>query len=132
VDSLTSDHPESLRSHALRWRRLIRERKFREIQERIYHSVLSRMGLGRLRKLRSMGESHRWAMWNYRPRSSELSAEYFEATERIPGMTQPSSGWTPLLQGGLRLHQVPGAHGTMVKGDSAVVLAKAISACLRP
>ncbi len=132
VDSFTSDHPESLRSHALRWKRLIRERRFREIQERIYHSVLSRVGMGRLRKLRSMGESHRWAMWNYRPRSSDLSAEYFEATERIPGMTRPSCGWIPLLQGGLRLHQVPGAHGTMVKGDSAAVLARAISACLRP
>jgi len=132
IDSFTSNHPESLRSHWLRWNRLVKEKKVREIQERIYHTLLSRLGLGRLRTLRSLGESHRWAMWSYRPQSSDVSADYFEASERISGMARPSTGWTPLLKGGMTLHRVPGGHGTMVKGDSAMALADALSACLPP
>ena len=130
VDSYIPDHPESLGNRWLRWNRLVRDKKFREIQERSYHMVLSRLGLRRMRVLRGLGESHRWAMWSYRPRICDLSAEYFEAVERIGGTARPSTGWTTLLKGGLRLHMIPGEHGTMVKGDSAVALANALSACL--
>jgi hypothetical protein len=71
-------------------------------------------------------------MWSYRPRRSDLSAIYFEASERISGLGRPSPGWVPLLGGGLTLHVIPGGHGDMVKGDNAAVLAEALSACLSP
>lgn len=132
VDSFTSNYPESGRSHWTRWNRLFRDKRVREIQERVYYSVLSQLGLGRLRKLRGLGESHRWAMWSYRPRRSDLSAIYFEASERISGLGRPSPGWVPLLGGGLTLHVIPGGHGDMVKGENAAVLAEALSACLSP
>jgi amino acid adenylation domain-containing protein len=132
VDSFTSNYPESWRSHWTRWNRLFRDKRVREIQERVYYSVLSQLGLGRLRKLRGLGESHRWAMWSYRPRRSDLSAIYFEASERISGLGRPSPGWVPLLGGGLTLHVIPGGHGDMVKGENAAVLAEALSACLSP
>jgi len=132
LDSFTSDHPESALSHLRRWSRLIKTGKVREIQERVYHAVLSRLGLGRMRSLRSLGESHRWAMWNYRPQSCDLSAVYFEASERIGGTSRPSSGWTSLLKGGLTLHMIPGRHGSMVHGENAKALAHALSASLPP
>ena len=130
LDSVTFNHPESLWSLWLHWNRLVKGKRIRELQERVYHTVLSRLGLRRLRALRSLGESHRWAMWSYRPRDCDLSADYFEASERINGSARPSMGWTPLLKGGLTLHMIPGTHGTMVKGDSVVILADALSACL--
>jgi amino acid adenylation domain-containing protein len=132
VDSFTSSYREPWRSHWIRWRRLVSDKRIREMQERMYYSLLSRLGLGRLRKLRSLGESHRWAMWSYRPQPSDLSAIYFEASERLNGQGRPSPAWGTLLGGGMTLHMIPGAHGTMVKGESAAELAQAHSACLLP
>ncbi len=132
VDSYTSNDRETWRSQWLRWSRLISAKRFRQIQERVYYRVLSRLGLGQLRTLRGLGESHRWAMWNYRPQRSDLSAIYFEASDRASDLVQPSSGWVPLLSGGLTLHTIPGGHGNMVKGENALALAQALSAHLPP
>ncbi|WP_296755538.1 thioesterase domain-containing protein, partial [Thiobacillus sp.] len=130
LDSFVPNHAQSLSSSWHRWRRLIKQKKIRELQERTYYTVLNFLGLGRLRELRGMGESHRWAMWGYQPQGCDLSAYYFEASERIGGLTRPSEGWGPLLKGGLTLHLIPGAHGTMVKDANAVILADRLSACL--
>src|SRR5574340_900419 len=130
LDSFTANHAESFSGHWRRWRRLVKQRRIREMQERIYHTVLSRLGLKGLRTLNGLGESHRWAMWNYRPQSCELSAHYFEASKQIAGEAKGSAGWLPLLKGGMTLHIIPGGHGTMVKDSNAVILAEALSACL--
>ncbi len=130
LDSFVPNHAQSLSSSWHRWRRLIKQKKIRELQERTYYTVLNFLGLGRLRELRGMGESHRWAMWGYQPQGCDLPAHYFEASERIGGLTRPSEGWGPLLKGGLTLHLIPGAHGTMVKDANAVILADRLSACL--
>jgi acetoacetyl-CoA synthetase len=130
LDSFTANHAESFGSRWRRWRRLIRRKRIREMQERIYHAVLCRLGLGRLRTLNGLGESHRWAMWSYRPQSCALSAHYFEASKQIAGEANGSAGWLPVLKGGMTLHIIPGAHGTMVKDSNAVILADILSACL--
>jgi amino acid adenylation domain-containing protein len=132
LDSFIPNYRETWRSHWIRWNRLVSNKRFREIQERVYYAVLSRLGLRRLRKLHGLGESHRWAMWSYRPQSSDLSAIYFEASERVSGLGRPSSAWKPLLRRGLTLHMIPGWHGSMVHGENAAVLAEALSACLPP
>ena len=132
LDSFTSNQPESWQGRLTRWGRLVRAKKFREIQERAYYSVLSHLGLERLRKLRALGESHRWAMWSYRPQPSKLSAVYLEAAERISSRGRPSTGWVPLLGGGLTLHVAPGEHGSMAHGENAAVLADLLSASLPP
>lgn len=48
------------------WRSLIAWRP-RLIQERLYQVALDAIGQPHRRGLRTLGESHRWAMWRYRP-----------------------------------------------------------------
>jgi thioesterase domain-containing protein len=130
VDTFLPNQPRSFWRRLNGWLNLVKPDHFRDLQERIYHSFLSSLGLSHLRSLRGLGESHRWAMWSYHPQASGLSADYFEASERANNQPRPSAGWASFLNGGITIHMIPGTHGTMVKHNNALVLAKKISACL--
>lgn len=47
----------------------LRRGEWRAAQERGYQVALKALGLGKLRSLRNVGESHRWALWSYRLKS---------------------------------------------------------------
>jgi thioesterase domain-containing protein/acyl carrier protein len=72
----------------------------RGIQERLYQIVLSALGLGRLRSLRTFGERHRWALWGYRPGSYSGSIVLVRAVEDPPG-TPTTLGWERLIEGSI-------------------------------
>lgn len=95
----------------------------RQYQERLYHRVFHTFGLRRLRRLRTIGESHRWAHWSYKPQPYAGHIDLFVAAESAKHATDPLLGWGKIAIGTLKVHVVPGTHAQIVKQPDVVVLA---------
>lgn len=111
--------------------RQLRERGLRSMQERAYHWLLRGIRRPDLRKLRTIGESQRWAFWSYRPRSYPGSAHLFVADEPA----RDSSGdaaleWRRFISGRLSVHRFHGNHASIMKVPAVEHLAAALQRCL--
>jgi len=100
----------------------------RKLQERIYHAVLSPLGLSRLRSLHNIGEAQRWAYWSYRPKRHTGGASLFLARDSLELVTEPTLGWARLVRGPLRTHHLPGGHSSLMKPPRVTALAAMLQA----
>jgi len=130
VDSINPSTIDTLEDYLHSLPILHRRGKYREIQERTYHYFLRRLGLGGLRRLRTLGESHRWALWSYVPEPYDGDVLLFEATESTRRFGDTHLGWKDLVRGRLEVVPVTGTHGLIVKGESAQSIAHHINARL--
>jgi thioesterase domain-containing protein len=100
------------------WLRLLsgaaRSGDWRFAQERIYQACLHPAGLRRLRRLRGLGETHRWALWSYRPGCYNGRALLIRPSG-LPEDLGPALGWERLIGQGLVVRTLPGEHGDLVK-----------------
>jgi thioesterase domain-containing protein len=104
--------------------KLLAFKNLRRHQERIYHHFLHPLGLHRLRKMQTIGETHRWAHWSYKHVPYPGRIDLFVAAESEKHATDPLLGWSKVARGGLAVHSVPGTHGLMVKAPCVDVLAE--------
>jgi thioesterase domain-containing protein/acyl carrier protein len=117
------------------WRQL---RKFltlkglRQFQERLCHRILHPLGLRRLRQMHTIGETHRWAHWNYIPVPYPERIDLFVAAESEAKATDPLLGWKKVAGGSLVVHSIQGTHGLMVKSPHVEMLAEKLQHILDP
>ena len=104
--------------------KLLTLKNLRRHQERIYHQFLHPLGLHRLRKMQTIGETHRWAHWSYKHVPYPGRIDLFVAAESEKHATDPLLGWSKVAKGELVIHSVPGTHGLMVKAPCVDVLAE--------
>ncbi len=103
---------------------LAKQNSLRNLQERLYYSVLKNLGLARLRHFQNVGEAHRWAHWSYKAKPFAGKMELFVCSETLKRTTSPDLGWTRLASAGIKIHQLPGSHNRMLKGPTVTLLAK--------
>ncbi len=103
-----------------------RQKRYRALQERAYHYLLTRLGLSNLRRLKSLGESHRWALWSYAPEPYPGSAVLVEAMGSSKKYGDTHLGWEGLVRGGLNVETITGSHGLVVKNEQAEQVASLI------
>jgi thioesterase domain-containing protein/acyl carrier protein len=108
------------------WKGLYETLTFQDLrwhQERIYHRFLHTLGLRRLRKMKTIGETHRWAHWSYKPIPYRGRIDLFLAAESEKYATDPLLGWSKVAKGNLVVHSLPGTHGFLVKSPCVDILA---------
>jgi thioesterase domain-containing protein len=110
----------------------IRHRKLnlRHLQELAYFSVLHTLNLDRLRRLRTVGEAHRWAHWSYRPRPYLHPIEFFIVKDSADRAGTENLGWVRWTNDSVRIHRLPGSHGDLVKPPVVAELAARLQACI--
>jgi amino acid adenylation domain-containing protein len=113
-----------------RLRRLLNRNRARHLQERLYYHILQPLGLRRLRQMRTIGEAHRWAHWNYKPFPYPDPIDLFIATESEKRATDPLLGWEKLAAGDLSIHPISGTHGLLVKSPHVEELAEKLQRLL--
>ena len=113
-------HPRELMRTV--WKSL-RARNFRSIQQRLYRLVLQNLGLGRLRRFRTLGEAHYWALFSYRPGSYTGRAVVIKGLD-LEYARRPGLGWEKLARGGVATCVVPAVHGDIVTEPAVRVLAQ--------
>ena len=102
-----------------------------QLQELLYFSALHPLGLDRLRRLRTTGEAHRWAHWQYRPRPLAIPIDLFIAEDSVAAKSQPDRlGWTHWTASPIRTHRLPGAHKDLVKPPIVDDLAARLQQCI--
>ncbi|MCB1906877.1 MAG: amino acid adenylation domain-containing protein, partial [Rhodocyclaceae bacterium] len=102
----------------------------RRLQELVYFAVLHRLKLGRWRRLRSVGEAHRWAHWSYRPKPYPDPVDFFFAEASAAKARADRLGWSRWIEGPTRMHMLPGDHGNLVKPPVVAELARHMQARL--
>ena len=75
-------------------------------------------------------ESNLLAAGRYRPRPYAGSLELFVSEERAADASRPDSGWGRLAKGGVRVHQVPGDHYSILTAPGVDVLAERLRGLL--
>ncbi len=105
-------------------RRLLTLKDLRHFQEYLYHRILYPPGLRNLRQMHTIGETHRWAHWSYKPKPYPGRIDLFVADESEKRASDPLLGWSKVIKGELVVHSVPGTHGLMVKAPCVDVLAE--------
>ncbi len=131
IDTYFPRHPESFSEVMSKWLELVRNRKYRDIQERVYYTVLGMLGLRRYRRLRGMGESHRWALWSYIPKPYAGQAVYIEAEDGAHLKIPQHAPWSNCVQGGMEILKIPGSHGHMVHEPHVAELARCLDEIMR-
>jgi amino acid adenylation domain-containing protein len=118
-------------SRQVRWifTEALRDRNLRYAQERLYALALNAVGLPQLRKLKGIGEAHRWALWSYKPSPYDGSMTLFRPID-YEHAGDPTLGWRRLAKGGVRVHLLPGRHGDLVKEPGVRGLAAELEQCL--
>ncbi|CAG9933602.1 protein of unknown function [Candidatus Nitrotoga arctica] len=109
------------------WKGLYKILTFQDLrgyQERIYYLFLHTLGLRRLRKMKTIGETHRWAHWSYKHSPYPGRIDLFLAAESEKHATDPLLGWSKVAKGDLVVHSLPGTHGLMVTPPCVDVLAE--------
>ncbi|HEX7273273.1 MAG TPA: amino acid adenylation domain-containing protein [Casimicrobiaceae bacterium] len=101
----------------------LRLRNMRIVQQRLYRFVLQNLGLGHLRKFRTVTEAHFWALLAYRPQPYRGHAILFRASH-MDDSRSPSLGWKNLVAGGLEICLIEAGHGAMVREPTVRVLAE--------
>ncbi|MCB1906474.1 MAG: amino acid adenylation domain-containing protein [Rhodocyclaceae bacterium] len=100
----------------------------RFLQERVYFKLLHGLKLDRWRRLRDVGEAHRWAHWSYRPKPYPDPVEFFVAESSAPAAQRNCLGWSRWMSGTTRMNYLPGRHGDMVKPPVVQELAARLQA----
>ncbi|MCP3142127.1 non-ribosomal peptide synthase/polyketide synthase [Pyxidicoccus sp. QH1ED-7-1] len=91
-------------------------------------NILQGVPRERLESLRAVFESHRRALASYVPAPLTVPMVLLRATDSLPG--QQDRGWSALASSGLRLHQVPGNHYTLLRPPHVETLARTLRECL--
>jgi amino acid adenylation domain-containing protein len=112
--------------NAIRRRKL----KLRHLQELAYFSVLHLLNLDGLRRMRTVGEAHRWAHWSYRPRPYAHPIAFFVAKVSAERAGADNLGWIRWANDNVRIHRLPGNHGDLVKPPVVDELATLLQACI--
>ncbi len=116
---------------AQRWRRAILFRTG-EHAKNVYRSF--RMRLGELffpKAIRQVKQAGHWAAADYVPGAYSGCVTLFRATEQPPGvLADRMLGWGLLVQGGLKIYDTPGHHGTLTRDPRARVLAQQLQDAL--
>ncbi|MEJ2652588.1 MAG: amino acid adenylation domain-containing protein [Gammaproteobacteria bacterium] len=127
IDSIS---PSFSKTFVLMLKDLVRGNELRLVQERLYALVLNTIGLPHLRKVKGVGESHRWALWSYKKPPS------------IPGritLFRPASyeysrdaalGWASLAEDGVEVHLLPGRHRDLMREPDVKRFAAQFNQCL--
>jgi thioesterase domain-containing protein/acyl carrier protein len=127
IDSIS---PSFSKTFVLMLKDLVRGNELRLVQERLYALVLNTIGLPQLRKVKGVGESHRWALWSYKKPPS------------IPGritLFRPASyeysrdaalGWASLAEDGVEVHLLPGRHRDLMREPDVKRFAAQFNQCL--
>ena len=108
---------------------LLRGRHLRLVQERLYVLVLNALRLPRLRQLEGIGESHRWALWTYKPRPFAGRITLFRPID-YEYSKDATLGWGPLARGGVEVHALPGKHTDLTNKAGSRGLAEQLNQCL--
>jgi pimeloyl-ACP methyl ester carboxylesterase len=104
---------------------VIQSRKFRLGQEWIYFLVLTRLGVERRRKLRQMGESHRWAVWRYKPGPYNGPVAMFVTQESTGYYREQTFGLYAYAKD-LHTKVLAGNHGTIMRDPEVAIAIKAL------
>ncbi len=105
--------------------------RWRLVQERVYAITLNALRMPRLRRLKGVGESHRWALWSYRPRPLDGRILLINPRDD-PRVRRSERNWRPLAREGVDVALLPGKHGDLVKEPGVALLAERIDAYLAP
>lgn len=108
---------------------LMRGKELRHVQERFYALVLNALRLPQLRQLKTIGEAHRWAFWNYRPCPFAGRVTLFRPIE-YEYSTDAALGWGPLVHGNIDVHELPGGHADLTLKAGSKFLAERFNQCL--
>jgi thioesterase domain-containing protein len=108
---------------------LLRGKDLRLVQKRVYALVLNAIHLPRLRKLKGVGESHRWALWSYRPRPVAGRITVFRPV-RYEYSRDAALGWASLADDGIEVQLLPGKHRDLVKEPAVQRFAERVNQCL--
>jgi amino acid adenylation domain-containing protein len=89
----------------------------RALQEKVYQITLDAVGLSNRRRLKTLGESHRWALWRYRPEHHRRHYEGAAVLIRCTG--EPSHepddwGWGSVIGGPITVHSVTASSHTEI------------------
>ena len=104
---------------------LLHPSRWRGFQERFYFLALTALGLQHRRRLRRVGESHRWAYWSYRPHACEVDAVLLRAADGVLA-EKLESDWRSLLGPRLSIEDLPGDHYSLLREPGVERLARAI------
>lgn len=109
---------------------LVRGKDLRFVQERLYALVLNTIRLPQLRKVKGVGESHRWALWSYKkPPSIPGRITLFRPTN-YEYSRDAALGWASLADDGVELHLLPGRHRDLMREPGVMRLAERFNQCL--
>jgi amino acid adenylation domain-containing protein len=127
LDTVSPRHKRTFKQNMLRWFELIRAGSYREVQERVYFHIFNLLKVPHRRRLEKLGESHRWAIWAFRPRPHPGNVVYFEA-EHGPAHTRaPHLEWQGLVDGSFTLERISGTHGSITKEPQVRLLTARIA-----
>ncbi|MGR8929908.1 MAG: amino acid adenylation domain-containing protein [Gammaproteobacteria bacterium] len=108
---------------------LCKGKNLRLVQERFYALVLNAIRLPQLRKLKGVGESHRWALWSYRPQPFSGRITVFRPAS-YEYSSDKALGWSSLTGDGVEVHLLPGQHRDLVKEPGVQRLAERLNQCM--
>jgi len=124
-DSYLPIHMWRAADHLRRWQRIIKAGRMREVQENLYYFFLNGLRMKQLRRLRSLGESHRWAMWEYRAVPYNGDVTFFRAGRKGKDL-EPPRDWRSLVTGTLKVVDVDANHGNLIKEPAVTMIAEII------
>ena len=127
IDTYHPRHVLSISQRMAKWLGVIRKKQYRTIQERIYHLLLAPSGLQRLRRLRALGESHRWALWSYDPKPYTGDLVFLESDMTSSSDLPPHAGWREHVKGEILLVNLPGSHSQIVHEPHVAGLARRLN-----
>jgi thioesterase domain-containing protein len=107
-----------------------RRKDWRLSQERLYATILNSLGLPQLRRLRGTAESHRWALWSYRPRRPFRGRITLFRPSDFDVGGGPTLGWGRYASGGVDVYPIEGRHTDLVKEPGVRELARRLNECL--
>ena len=131
IDSFSPLHRYSVAQKASKLWKIIKHKKYRELQEIIYHWSLNILDMKHRRQLKALGEAHRWGLWNYQPGVYDGDIIYFEAIGDSSRIQAAYTGWKELITGEIVLEQISGTHGLMVKEPHVSELANQLQKYLK-
>jgi amino acid adenylation domain-containing protein len=109
----------------------LRLRNVRIVQQRLYRFILQNLGLGHLRKFRTVTEAHFWALLSYRPKPYSGHVVLIRASNMDDSRSR-SLGWEKFARNGVDVCMIPAGHGAMVREPLVRVLAEKLETYLRP
>ena len=127
IDSYHPRHTQGIPQCLAKWFGIMRKKQYRTVQERLYYVLLAPLGLQRLRRLRTLGESHRWALWDYASKPYAGEMVFLESDMTSRSGLPPHAGWCDHVKGGILLLSLPGTHSMIVHEPHVAGLARRLN-----